>query len=170
MPKHAESTLERRHEAGKGWLAVLEDLARRAPADPQELADLKGRYAGARLETNELEAEILAILRDGPAHRLALDAIAPAFDPGDVIELRALDPTGGGAASAVSPARAATGGGGKTPHPAPSADLLRLALDALPNAPGGPFHDRASWMPVAHAVKGASIAGGIEAEGREAFI
>ena len=30
-----------------------------------------------------------------------MDAIAPAFAPGDVIELRALDPTGGGGMSFV---------------------------------------------------------------------
>lgn len=73
------------------------------------------------------------------------------------------------AASGTTPPPAG-GGGQKTPTAAPSADALRLALDALPNQPGGPFDDRAEWVKVAHAVKGASFTGGIEAEGREAFV
>ncbi len=56
----------------------------------------------------------------------------------------------------------------KTGQPAPSADLLRLALEHLPN--DGPFDDRADWMDVCHAVKGASLAAGIEPEGRDAWL
>lgn len=77
---------------------------------------------------------------------------------------------GGGRAGTSAPSRVASGGGEKTPHPAPSADVLRLALAELPNGAGGPFDDRDLWQSLGHAVKGASIAGGIEAEGRDAFI
>ena len=79
-------------------------------------------------------------------------------------------PGRGNALSAASPSRVASDGGEKTPHPAPSADVLRLALDEAPNAPGGPFDAREAWVDMGHAIKGASIAGGIEAEGREAFV
>ncbi len=74
------------------------------------------------------------------------------------------------ALSSASPSRVASDGGEKTPHPAPSADILRLAHDELPNDPGGPFDAYQAWVDMAHAIKGASIAGGIEAEGREAFV
>lgn len=56
----------------------------------------------------------------------------------------------------------------KSGHAAPSADLLRLALEYLPN--DGPFDSRDEWIRVVHAVKGACMAGSIEAEGREAFL
>ena len=71
------------------------------------------------------------------------------------------------APSGASPA--SSGGEPKTGHPAPSLDLLRMALDGMPNTPGGAFDDRADWVKVAHAVKGASVAAGIEAAGRDAF-
>lgn len=58
----------------------------------------------------------------------------------------------------------------KTGWAAPSADLLRLALQELPNTPGAAFDDRAEWLHVAMAVKGAAVAGGFETEGREAFV
>ena len=57
----------------------------------------------------------------------------------------------------------------KTPWAALSADLLRMALSELPNHRGGPFDSRDDWVAMGHAVKGASVAGGIEAEGRDAF-
>ncbi|WP_197646317.1 AAA family ATPase [Tabrizicola soli] len=79
-------------------------------------------------------------------------------------------PGRGKAMAAASPSRVASDGGAKTPHPAPSADVLQLALAELPNDPGGPFEARGAWVDMAHAIKGASIAGGIEAEGREAFV
>ena len=41
-------------------------------------------------------------------------------------------PGRGNALSAASPSRVASDGGEKTPHPAPSADVLRLALDEAP--------------------------------------
>jgi hypothetical protein len=79
-------------------------------------------------------------------------------------------PGKGNAPSAVSPSRVASDGGEKTPRPAPSADVLRLAMVELPNHPGGRFDAREAWVDMAIAIKGASIAGGIEAEGREAFV
>jgi hypothetical protein len=79
-------------------------------------------------------------------------------------------PGRGGAVGASAATRVAAGGGEKTGWPAPSADLLRLALSLLPNPPGDAFDDRDEWMRVAHAVKGAAMAGGIETEGRDAFL
>lgn len=60
--------------------------------------------------------------------------------------------------------------GNKAPHPAPSIDLFRQLLAELPNHAGGPFDDRDAWVNLAHAAKGAAVAGGIEADGREAFL
>lgn len=77
-------------------------------------------------------------------------------------------PGRGGASSGAS--RTAPGGGPKTPHAAPSVEILQTALNHLPNQPGGPFDDRDDWVNVAHAVKGAAIVGGFEARGREMFI
>lgn len=71
---------------------------------------------------------------------------------------------GAGTSSAASVA------GGKTGWPAPSADILRMALEELPNTLGGRFDNRGDWVNMAHAIKGAAVAAGIEAEGREAFI
>lgn len=59
--------------------------------------------------------------------------------------------------------------GEKTPWAAPSAELLRLALRELPNDQGH-FDGRDQWQAVGHAVKGAALAAGVEAEGREAWI
>lgn len=58
----------------------------------------------------------------------------------------------------------------KSPHPAPSVEALRLWASNMPNQPGGPFEDRGEWMRVCHAMKGAAIAGGIEAEGRDIWL
>lgn len=77
---------------------------------------------------------------------------------------------GGPAAASATPSRVGSGGEEKTPHAAPSADVLRLLLAELPNAPGGPFDDRGRWVDAVHAIKGAAIAAGIEAEGREACV
>lgn len=79
-------------------------------------------------------------------------------------------PGRGGAVAAPSTSRAASGGGDKTGWAAPSAELLRMALDELPNQQGGAFDDRNDWVRAAHAVKGAATAGGFEAEGRDAFV
>jgi len=57
----------------------------------------------------------------------------------------------------------------KTGHPAPSADLLRMAVDLLPND-AGHFDDRAKWARVAYAINGAAIEGGFEAEGKELLL
>ncbi|WP_322894284.1 MULTISPECIES: AAA family ATPase [unclassified Yoonia] len=54
----------------------------------------------------------------------------------------------------------------KTGWPAPSAAVLRMAVEALPN--DGPFDDRDDFLRVVAAVKGAAVAGGFEADGRDA--
>jgi len=69
----------------------------------------------------------------------------------------------------------ATGGvpaiaGEKTPSPAPSAALLRLALSHMPNHSGGPFDSRDAWSGLGHAIKGAALAGDIEPEAREMWL
>lgn len=79
-------------------------------------------------------------------------------------------PGRGAGQTAGNSAHTGSGGEAKTGHPAPSAELLSLLLDKLPNQPGGAFSDRNEWVAVALAVKGAAVAGGIEAEGREAFL
>ena len=76
----------------------------------------------------------------------------------------------GGALATAGTSRVAAGGGVKTGWAAPSADLLRQALAELPNQLGGAFDDRDEWQRLGHAAKGAAIAGGIEAEGRAAFV
>jgi hypothetical protein len=58
--------------------------------------------------------------------------------------------------------------GEKTGRPAPSVEVLRMAMEEMPN--DGPFDDRDEWMHLAHAVKGAAMAGGIEAEGRDIWL
>lgn len=60
-------------------------------------------------------------------------------------------------------------GQGKAPQPAPSAKVLRLAVEAMPNN-SGYFDDRDSWCGLGHAVKGAAMAGGYEAEGLELWL
>ena len=71
--------------------------------------------------------------------------------------------------SVPAASRGVSGGGTKSGWAAPSADLLRMALAAIPNELGGAFDDRSAWVEFAHAVKGASVAAGIETEGRDAF-
>lgn len=67
-------------------------------------------------------------------------------------------------------AGAATKAGEKTPSPAPSGALLRLALSHMPNHSGGPFDSRDAWQALGHAIKGAAMAGGIESEAREMWL
>lgn len=75
-----------------------------------------------------------------------------------------------GTASLPGPAaHIGANGEDKTPWAAPSADLLRLALSELPNKSGGAFDSRDDWAAFGHAVKGAAVAGGFEAEGKDAF-
>jgi|GEM_PF-1688232 len=56
----------------------------------------------------------------------------------------------------------------KTGRAAPSADLLRLALEQLPN--DGHFDHRNEWMALCHAVKGACMGADIASEGRDAWM
>lgn len=108
------------------------------------------------------------LTQPNPAQRPTADRLACLIE--NIAIRRGLPGRGGPVGASAASSRITARGGEKTPHPAPSADVLRLALANLPNAPGGPFDDRDLWQKLGHAVKGASIAGGIEAEGREAFI
>ena len=86
---------------------------------------------------------------------------------------QALPGRGGPLAASVTPSRVGANGEEKTPTPAPSADLLRMFFTELPNDPNDPNNqcrDRAVWVGIGHATKGASIPAGIEAEGKEAFV
>lgn len=77
----------------------------------------------------------------------------------------------GGAKQGKSQSRSATGSdGARSPRPAPSLGLLRMALEELPNEPGGPFDHYDDWVQVGHDVKGAVQGTDFEAEGREAFL
>jgi hypothetical protein len=80
------------------WLDVLK-TAPHDLIDPARAAQIEGLYAIGLLTTDRLKTRVLDALRAGPAAGLALCAIAPAFAPGEVIELRALDPAGGGGLS-----------------------------------------------------------------------
>ncbi len=81
------------------WLTVLSD-ARDAGLVNSDRAGRINVHAALGLAVGEALADaICGALSDGPAAEMALDAIAPAYALGDVIELRALDPSGGGALS-----------------------------------------------------------------------
>jgi AAA domain/Primase C terminal 2 (PriCT-2) len=75
-----------------------------------------------------------------------------------------------GRGNAATAPRNGSGGGEKIGWAAPSADLLRMALEHLPNKPGGAFDNRDDWQCIGHAVKGASVEGGIEAEGHAVWL
>jgi hypothetical protein len=81
------------------WLDVLKVAAQRGLIDPAEGAQIEGLYAVGLLTLDGLKTRVLDALRAGPPAGLALDTIAPGFAPGDVVELRALDPAGGGGLS-----------------------------------------------------------------------
>ena len=53
---------------------------------------------------------------------------------------------------------------------APSLDILEMALNELPNEPGGPFDDRVQWQEIGHALKGAAVQAGFDIEARELFV
>jgi len=74
------------------------------------------------------------------------------------------------ASSQSAQAKASERVGEKRPSPAPSAELLRLALTHIPNQPGGSFDDHDDWTAFGHAVKGAAVAAGIESEGRNIWL
>lgn len=78
------------------WLDALKVSAQRGMIDPAKAAQIEVPFAIGLLTPDGLKARVLEALRDGPAAKMALDAIASAFALGDVIELRALDPARGG--------------------------------------------------------------------------
>lgn len=86
---------------------------------------------------------------DGVAHRLAL--------PGR---------SSGSGTGGKAPSRLGANGQPKTPWAAPSAELLRRALELMPTD----LADREAWVRIATFAKGAAVAGGYEAKGREAFL
>ncbi|MCR9152356.1 MAG: hypothetical protein NXH83_19520 [Rhodobacteraceae bacterium] len=81
------------------WLDVLQNAALRDLIDPAGAAQIERNFAIGLLTPDGLKDAVLDALRAGPAAGLALDAIARGFAPDDVIELRALDPAGGGGLS-----------------------------------------------------------------------
>jgi hypothetical protein len=81
------------------WLSVLKDAASHGLIDPADAAAIEGPASLDLLALDDLKDRVIALLQNGPAAVMALDAIAPAFGPGDVIELRAVNPAGGGAVS-----------------------------------------------------------------------
>jgi hypothetical protein len=84
---------------GNEWAALLADAAGRSLVDPAGAASAQARFAMGLLTTDGLQSEARALLAAGPAAGMALDAIAAAYAPDDVIELRALDPITRGAVS-----------------------------------------------------------------------
>ena len=70
-----------------------------------------------------------------------------------------------GTAPVESASRHGATGERKSGHPAPSAEILRMALDHLPNDKGH-FGNRDEWLRVGHAVNGAAVAGSFEDDGR----
>ncbi|MGB3249756.1 MAG: hypothetical protein WBB13_11375, partial [Tabrizicola sp.] len=86
-------------KAGNEALDLLKDATRQGLINPAGADQTVGLYTINVLTDEGLHARVSELLRAGPAAGMALDTIAPAFAPGDVIELRALNPAGGGAAS-----------------------------------------------------------------------
>ncbi len=84
---------------GNEWLDVPKVAGQSGLIDPAGAAQIEGFYTLGVLTPDGLKTRVLDLLRAGPAAGLALDAIASAFAPGDVIELRALDPAGDGGLS-----------------------------------------------------------------------
>jgi hypothetical protein len=94
--------------------------------------------------------DALCAALEGVAHRLGLPGTKPK--------------TGAAAASVTG-----ASGEEKTPWPAPSGELLRMAVDLLPND-AGHFDARNDWAGIGNAIKGAALAGTCEAEGHEAWL
>lgn len=103
-----------------------------------------------------------------PAPR-SVDALCEGLN---TIAQRLALPGKGGRATVSALGQAASRGqrGHGKPHPAPSLDVFRLALDSLPNERGGPLDNRDAWVAFIHASKGAARAAGFEAEAREVLI
>lgn len=81
------------------WLNSLKDAAAHDLIDPARGGQIEVQFAIGEITPDGLKDAVLDALRAGPTAGLALEAIALGFAPGDVIELRALDPAGGGGLS-----------------------------------------------------------------------
>ncbi|PTM97307.1 hypothetical protein [Mycoplana dimorpha] len=80
---------------GNELLALAQDSASRKLITPERAEIACMEYRVGLVSDAGLRDKLNALLADGPAPSMALDAISIAFKPGDVIELRALDPAGG---------------------------------------------------------------------------
>ena len=78
------------------WLTVLADAVTAGLVYPDKAQAIQLKHALGMLDNEPLVAEINAVLATGPAADKALDAIASLFQPGDVVEVTAICPAGGG--------------------------------------------------------------------------
>ncbi len=79
------------------WLDVLESAVEHGLADPDDASALQVQMAVDLVPLGEMQEKVAALLASGAAPGAALDCIARVFNGGDVIELRAVCPNGGGA-------------------------------------------------------------------------
>ena len=83
-------------------MAVLDEADKAGltrPEDQPKLAELRGRIALGISSDRGAQEALNRLLAAGAAAKMALDATTQVFVPGDVIELRALDPAAGGGVS-----------------------------------------------------------------------
>ena len=85
------------------WLTVLSEAVSDNLVEGTRAQSIQTRYAVGFLEGDALAHEVNAALAAGPAAVKALDAIAPLFQPGDVVEVSAICPAGGGRVSLAGP-------------------------------------------------------------------
>jgi hypothetical protein len=83
----------------KEWSDLLSAATDQGLIAPAGRDQIEAHRLMGTLTADRVPDAVQAALRAGPAAEMALDAVAPAFSPGDVIELRALDPAGGGGLS-----------------------------------------------------------------------
>lgn len=83
----------------KEWSDLLSAATDQGLIAPAERDQIDAHRLTGTLTADRVPDAVLAALSAGRAASKALDAVAPAFAPGEVIELRALDPAGGGGLS-----------------------------------------------------------------------
>jgi hypothetical protein len=81
------------------YLTVLTDSVADGLVELSTTENIKGQYAVGLLGPDPLAHQVGAALAAGPAADKALDAIASLFQPGDVVEVTAICPAGGGRVS-----------------------------------------------------------------------